>query len=205
MSEKPTIVEALSAVMKDVSHVAKNDENTHQRFKFRGIDAVMNACGPALRKHGVIAVPSVLDAQYSSMPTRNGGQATVCRLQMKVDWYGPAGDSLSTVVWGEAFDNGDKATAKAHSVAFRTAFLQTLCLPTDEPDPDHDTYEAIDPSQVRAEELARFKDQCEQFVAKGDVTPLKTAVDYWSRKADSEKQQIALAALNRVGDNDGSA
>jgi hypothetical protein len=38
-------------------------------------------------------------------------------------------------------DSGDKATAKAMSVAYRTALLQVLCLPTDEPDPDSHTYE----------------------------------------------------------------
>lgn len=143
----PSIVQALNAVMRDVSHVAKDERNEHQRFMFRGIDAVMNACGPALREHGVIAVPNVLETQYSATQTRNGGQVTVCRLKMCVTWYGPAGDNLSTTVWGEAFDSGDKATAKAHSVAFRTAFLETLCLPTDEPDPDHHTYEQVRNSQ----------------------------------------------------------
>jgi hypothetical protein len=38
-------------------------------------------------------------------------------------------------------DSGDKATAKAMSVAMRTALLQALCLPTDEPDPDATSYE----------------------------------------------------------------
>jgi hypothetical protein len=42
---------------------------------------------------------------------------------------------------GEAFDSGDKATAKAMSVAFRIALLQGLSLPTDETDPDAQTYE----------------------------------------------------------------
>lgn len=50
-------------------------------------------------------------------------------------------DFITCITQGEAFDSGDKATAKAHSVAFRTAMLQTLCLPTDEKDPDVDTYE----------------------------------------------------------------
>ncbi|WP_151530559.1 MULTISPECIES: ERF family protein [Corynebacterium] len=204
MAEQLTIVEALSAVMNEVSHVSKSDFNGHQKFHFRGIDAVMNACGPALRKHGVVAAPSVLSAHYSSTTTRNGGQATVCRIEMRVDWYGPAGDSLAAVVWGEAFDHGDKATAKAHSVAFRTAFLQTLCLPTDERDPDTDTYEAIDPEQERRDDIAQFKAQCETFVDKGERTPLQSAVQYWGRNGDDEKKVIAQAALNRVG-GDGPA
>jgi hypothetical protein len=37
---------------------------------------------------------------------------------------------------GEAADAGDKATSKAHSVAYRTCLLQALSIPTHEPDPD---------------------------------------------------------------------
>jgi hypothetical protein len=36
---------------------------------------------------------------------------------------------IKTTVVGEAMDSGDKATAKAMSVAFRTALLQALCTP----------------------------------------------------------------------------
>jgi hypothetical protein len=42
---------------------------------------------------------------------------------------------------GEAFDMGDKATAKAMSVAYRTCLLQALTIPTDDPDPDESSYE----------------------------------------------------------------
>ena len=55
--------------------------------------------------------------------------------------YGPAGDTLVGVTAGESMDSGDKGTAKAMSVAFRVFLLQSLCLPTDEPDPDSEVYE----------------------------------------------------------------
>src|SRR5690606_34079164 len=45
---------------------------------------------------------------------------------------------------GEAMDSGDKATSKAMSVAFRTALIQALALPTDEPDPAESTYQRSD-------------------------------------------------------------
>ena len=44
----------------------------------------------------------------------------------------PDGSSIVTSAAGEAMDSGDKATPKAMSVAYRTALLQALCLPTDE-------------------------------------------------------------------------
>ena len=139
-----TIYAALNAVMRDVQAVRKGERNTMPGggFMFRGVDAVTNAVGPALREHGVIVVPEVLDAEYSTVHV--GQKQTVMSrvvLRVKFTWYGPEGDSIASVVQSESMDSGDKATAKAHSVAFRTAMLQTLCLPTDEKDPDVDLYE----------------------------------------------------------------
>lgn len=136
-----TIYSALAAVMSDVRHVAKRDFNDHQRFSFRGVDAVVNAVGPALRDHGVIVVPAVLSVEYAAVTTTNNKPSTACRVLVEYRFYGPAGDSLAATVAGEAWDHGDKATPKAMSVAFRTALLQALSLPTDEPDPDSHTYE----------------------------------------------------------------
>ena len=137
-----TIFQALNAVMRDVQAVRKGERNTHGGFNFRGIDAVTNAVGPALREHGVIVTPNVLDAQYDVVHVGQK-QTVMSRVVLRIEWtwWGPEGDHITCVTQGEAFDSGDKATAKAHSVAFRTAMLQTLALPTDEKDPDVDTYE----------------------------------------------------------------
>ena len=137
------IYQALAAVMNEVSHVGKHDKNTSPSggFLFRGIDAVTNAVGPALRKHGVIVVPELLEWEYGTVEVgKNRTQMGHSRVKIAFTWYGPEGDSIRSVTAGEAFDSGDKATAKAHSVAFRTAMLQTLCLPTNEPDPDETSY-----------------------------------------------------------------
>jgi len=56
-------------------------------------------------------------------------------------FLGPKGDHIETAVAAEAMDSGDKAMTKAFSVALRTCLIQTLSLPTDEPDPDQDVYE----------------------------------------------------------------
>ena len=136
------VFEALSAVMNEVQGVGKKDRNSAQGFNFRGIDAVVNAVGPALRKHGVIVVPRVEEYAYDSVEVGKN-RTPMGHVQVLVDYvfYGPEGDSLQTRVIGEAMDSGDKAVAKAMSVAFRIALLQALCLPTDEPDPDHSSYE----------------------------------------------------------------
>jgi hypothetical protein len=138
----PQIFGLLSKVMADAGAVKKGDYNSHQKFSFRGIDAVINAVSPAMRKHGVIVVPTVITSDYDSVQV--GQNRTVmghARITITYTFYAPDGSSVAATVSAESMDSGDKATAKAYSVAFRTALLQTLCLPTDEADPDSDTYE----------------------------------------------------------------
>lgn len=134
------IYAALADVMADCDHVAKRDRNEHQRFLFRGIDAVVNAVGPVLRKHGVVVVPNVEHVSYDTVATSTGKPATACRVLATYTFYAGDGSSIDTRVAAEAWDAGDKAAPKAMSVAFRTALLQALALPTDEPDPDSQTY-----------------------------------------------------------------
>lgn len=145
MSEKLSVQELLVKVMQEVEAVKKTDRNTAQNFSFRGIDAVVNAVGPALRKHGVVVTPEVIDYQYSTVEVgRNRTQMAHVIVKVKYAFYGAGGDSISATVIGEAMDAGDKATPKAMSVAFRIALLQALALPTDEPDPDSYSYERAD-------------------------------------------------------------
>jgi hypothetical protein len=156
-----TAQQAVIAVMNEVSSVAKTGKNTAQGFNFRGIDAVMNAVGPAFRKHGAFVVPTVIGNTADTVPSKNGGSLNVVRLNVEFAIYGQEGDPIVGSVASEAFDSGDKATAKAMSVALRTFLLQVLCLPTDEPDPDSQSYElaAIAPSvnQLKAAIAQHFR------------------------------------------------
>lgn len=138
----PAIYGQLAQVMADCTHVLKKDRNEHQRFLFRGIDAVVNAVGPVLRKHAVIVMPQIRECTYETVVTTTGKPSTACRVL--VDYVFVSGRDGSTVtasVAAEAWDAGDKATPKAMSVAMRTALLQALALPTDEPDPDSFSFE----------------------------------------------------------------
>ncbi len=151
--------QAIVAVMNDVQAVGKNDKNQAQGFKFRGIDAVMNAVGPAFRKHGAFLVPVVVESTATTIPAKNGGSLNVVRLLVDFAVYGQEGEPIIGRVASEAFDSGDKATAKAMSVALRTFLLQTLCLPTDEPDPDESTYEIGQAGPTVNEVKSQIKDK----------------------------------------------
>ena len=143
------IAQALSEVMKAVGGIAKKDRNQAQGFNFRGIDSVVNAVSPQLQKFGVIVVPSVEDYSYDTVEIgRNRTAMGHVKVKVTYTFIGANGDAIKSTVVAEAMDSGDKATAKAMSVAFRTCLLQTLALPTDEPDPDSQSYERSNASDA---------------------------------------------------------
>lgn len=162
MTTPQKIQEALKSVMGEVQAVSKDSRNTHQNFSFRGIDAVVNAVGPALRKYGVIVLPEVIEHQHDVIEVGNNrSRMRWVLVTVAYTFVGPDGDSLRSVSVGEAMDSGDKATPKAMSVAFRTALLQALCIPTDEPDPDSASHE-MGPTPV--DKLAPYKAQLADLV-----------------------------------------
>lgn len=156
MTDKPTVVEALAAVMEDVRAVGKDQQHNAPgaTFKFRGIDAVVNAVGPQLRKHHVVVIPRLVSVDRRDVTTSGGKPSRETCVVVAYVFTGPDGSTIEATVPGEAMDNGDKGTAKAMSVAFRTALLQALCLPTDEPDPDATAYERDVPAPPSPAELA---------------------------------------------------
>lgn len=154
-----TVYEAFSAVMEDVQGIRKGERNPQQGFNFRGIDAVLNAVGPALRTHGVIITPEAVSMETERYQTAKGGQMQGVIVHMRYTVHGPDGDSFSGSTYGQAADAGDKAVSKAESVAYRTFLLQALTVPTDEPDPDSEVHERAveaDPVVVARAELARL-------------------------------------------------
>jgi ERF superfamily len=149
VGDVPSVYAALAAAKNAVGAVAKSQRNSIQNFNFRGIDAVVNAVAPAFNEHGIISVPRVISHVYETIEA--GAKRTPMAhaiLDVEYFFYGPLGDHVMARVLAEAMDSGDKAVAKAMSVAYRTALLQVLNLPTDEKDPDESIYErSAKPSQ----------------------------------------------------------
>jgi len=141
VSDTPNIYAAFSAAMEEVQAVRKEGFNDSQRYNFRGIDQVVNAVGPIFRKHHIIPVPYHCAASYRDVLTSTGKPTREVTVAATYRFYGPAGDYIEAVVPGESLDSGDKGTAKAMSVAYRIVLLQSLCIPTDDKDPDQDSYE----------------------------------------------------------------
>ena len=146
IAKKMNIYEAISRCMEEIGAVGKDAVNKQQGFKYRGIDAVMNAINPALTKNHVFIVPEVLDQSREERTTKSGGALiySVCRI--KYTFYAEDGSSIEAVTVGEGMDSGDKATNKAMAIAFKYACFQVFCIPTEEmKDPDEETQDPAKP------------------------------------------------------------
>lgn len=136
------IYESIAAVMGEIGAVGKDSLNEQQKFKFRGIDAVMNAINPALVKNKVFIVPEILEQLREERKSSKGGLLiySVCKIRYR--FYAEDGSYVDAVVIGEGMDSGDKATNKAMSIAFKYACFQVFCIPTEEmKDPDAECHE----------------------------------------------------------------
>lgn len=190
MTEQITVHQAVANVMRDVIAVRKGERNDHFKFNFRGIDAVMNAVGPILREHGVIVVPHDMEATYSPVATSGGKPAMNVQVRNTYRFYGPSGDFFDTVATGESIDNGDKGTAKANSVAFRTCLLQALCLPTDEPDPD-----SFSPERAAEMNKGHWNDVYNRMTQAEDVDTLRAL---WKEANTAKFTDLQAQIMERV-------
>jgi hypothetical protein len=134
-----SIAAAMERVMNDVQAVRKGgmyDDNRGTKYPFRGIDDVVNAVGPVLRKHGVRVQTRLIKRELRDTKTAAGRDTREVLVEVEYTLKAPDGSCDVHVVPGESLDTSDKGTAKAMSVAYRILWLQALCIPTDDPDPD---------------------------------------------------------------------
>ncbi len=149
------VVEAIIEVMRLVKAVGKDGRNESQGFNFRGIDGVLNAVGPAMRDVGLLCFPHCreLTASEVTVGQRNTKMShQLLDITYRFTYSDADGEitNLDVLVHGESMDSGDKSVSKAYSVAYRTALIQTLSLPTTERDPDMDTYQRSDAPEPAA-------------------------------------------------------
>lgn len=137
------IFPAIVAIMRAIKPIAKDRRNEQQKYNFRGIDDVYNACFPHFAANGVFSTSEVLDKQCTTekVAQERGGEKVINRsiLTMRYTFHAEDGSSVSTEVVGEGLDyGGDKASNKAMSAADKYAILQLLKIPTAMVDSDRD-------------------------------------------------------------------
>lgn len=128
----PSVYAAIHAVASDFAEdgIAKRHTNVRDGYDYRSIDDVLGRLAPLLAKHRLCVLPRVVERSASE---RMGeGNALLSHVALRARFALISvddGTSHDVEVFGEALDASDKATAKAMSAAYKSAMLQTFCVP----------------------------------------------------------------------------
>ena len=141
--ENPKIYAAIAGVIADCGIVGKDKVNKQQGFKYRSVDDVFNALHPALAKNKVVIIPTVVERQCEEVgKTKNGTAILKVICKVKYDICAEDGSRVTSIIYGEGMDMGDKATNKAMAIAYKYLCFQVFCIPTEEmSDPDGESLE----------------------------------------------------------------
>jgi hypothetical protein len=128
----PQVYRAITAITLALSKggIPKARTNAKDDYQYRSIDDVLGRLSPLLARHRLCVLPRVIRRDCTE---RTGfGQEALFYVHMLVayDMVSSRDGSRHRVkASGEAIDPSDKATAKALSAAYKSAMLQTFCIP----------------------------------------------------------------------------
>ena len=152
----PRVYAAISTITAELarSGIAKTRINRADNYSYRSIDDVCERLAPLLARHRLCILPRVLERDCTER--RDSGQVLLVGVTVRMAFdivIARDGSSHTIQCYGEALDEGDKATAKAMSSAYKHAVLQAFCVPASGEDADAMTQrrqtvqEAPDPDQ----------------------------------------------------------
>ena len=125
-----------------IGAVTKDQTNTFDKYKFRGIDDLYNAVGPVFARVGITLSHRIDWERVAERESKQGTQMFHVVLQQTTRFSAPDGSHVETQTIGEAMDRGDKGYNKAMSAATKYALLRTLAIPTeDQVDADRESHD----------------------------------------------------------------
>lgn len=159
-----SVHQAIAAVALAVGAVGKNQkmEAGPAKYKYRGLDDLMNAVHEPLCENGVTFTPheiQIIDTLEKT--TKSGSIQHHLRALVTYRVYGPAGDYIEACVFAEGADTGDKAGNKLMSGAYKYALWQVLSIPFSMEDQD-----ATTPEPAKIPDVSELHDILERTAAK---------------------------------------
>lgn len=148
---KANIFTAINAVMQEIGYVQKQ-RSPGLKYTFAGEAALIGALRPVMVEQGIFGyVEDVFDVVQRDYTTVNGALMSDVSLSARVRFvHAPSGTSILVTARGEGADNGDKATNKAATGAYKYALRQTFMIETgDDPDETHEERGANQPPVVQ--------------------------------------------------------
>lgn len=116
--------------------IERRGRNLTDGYDYRRMDDLLDRLAPLLTSHRLNVLPRVLRRQEFDR-IADGKSLCCVNLHILFELVSARDGSLVSVeAIGEAWDESDKATAKASTAAFKTAMFQLFCIPIAAEEPD---------------------------------------------------------------------
>lgn len=130
------LAKKLILVMKDCSYIQKNATNSAQKYNYASASAVLEKVNAALSAHG-IATLCQTELLSDLLQEQNGKSVHYVTVKTTITLFDGESDPLTICGLGSGLDYGDKAIAKAQTMAIKYAWMNCLNISTgDDPEAD---------------------------------------------------------------------
>lgn len=135
------LAQKMIEVMKDCAKVEKNGLNSFHGYKYATAADVLQTVNTALTKAGIATFSEASIIELKDVPNAKGSTDNRATVEVQVTFCDTESDEKFTAkAVGTGLDNGDKAVAKAQTMAIKYLYLTTLAIDTgDDPEADSKT------------------------------------------------------------------
>lgn len=203
----PHVLVAIQQVKRALAEqgVGKSRENQEQRFKFRGIDDILNALAAPMVNANLIVLPNVEERKEVVHEQQDGNRIkrfTRVSLNIRFQFVSSVdGSAINARIQSEASDHSDKATNKAISFAMKYAYISVFNIPVvgaedgDFESPGNEAADSRPPSGATAERQQPPAGDA-QPAAAAPATSKKTKAS--SKKPPAEKDDRLIEFLKTL-------
>lgn len=129
----------LVKLMDKCSYIQKDAENKDQKYRYPSAEAILGKVNPALVELNMLSIPKFTLVSEKDKPTAKGAIWQLVTVQLELQIIdAESAESITVFSLGSGTDSGDKAVAKAETMALKYAWKTALNMETGD-DPEADT------------------------------------------------------------------
>jgi len=186
----PTVVEVIGDIKRQMRPVGKDQRNLDQGYAFRGISDVMDTLSPLMARYGLVYVPQAEDVTLTERTTRSGGTMIMAVSRYRWTIYGPSGDSIEAVTYGQGLDISDKSVNKAATAAEKYMLTQVFSIAFGREEADQTTPDLGHP------------DEQQPYAGMPSTPELLAMLDGYAQQVGTDREGITAKWRHENGDMD---
>lgn len=124
------VISKLHQLMSAIPYIQKDSENKEQKYKYLSYEAALEKIQPALIDLKMVSVPEFTTVEEREYSTAKGALWKYIRTRLKLQVIDvETGEYITAVGEGSGVDPGDKAVAKAQTMAMKNLWTKLLNIP----------------------------------------------------------------------------